>query len=126
MRKLFFLFLFVSGYCVVSAQQTVIKGKIADTLEQKVLPNAVICLIKKSDSTLYKFVRTNKNGEFTFVNVDTGKYIVLITYPKFADFSDEFVIKNQPENNLGTIPLTLKSRLLDAVVIRSAGAIRIK
>ncbi|HEU0064402.1 MAG TPA: outer membrane beta-barrel protein, partial [Flavisolibacter sp.] len=116
------IFLFLTS--ALSAQT--VKGKISDTLEHKSLQNAVVTLIQTKDSLLYKFTRTNKNGEFILNNVAPGKYIFLITYPKFADFSDIFEIKNQPENDLGNIPLTLKSKLLDAVVVKSAGAIRIK
>ena len=108
----------------LSAQS--VKGKISDTLDHKPLQNAVVTMIQKSDSVLYKFTRTNKNGEFELDHVVPGKYIFLITYPKFADFSDVFDISNQPATDLGTIPLTLKSKLLDAVVVRSSGAIRIK
>src|SRR5437868_4464573 len=126
LRKCLFAVLLLAFFQIVYAQQTVVKGKITDTLEHRSLPNAVVTLIQKSDSSLYKFTRTDAKGQFHINNVAPGKYIFLITYPKFADFSDEFDIKNQPENDLGNIPLTLKSRLLDAVVIRSAGAIRIK
>ena len=52
--------------------------------------------------------------------------MLLITYPKFADFADIIEVKIQPETDLGTIPLTLKAKLMDAVIIKSAGAIRIK
>src|SRR5947199_4126803 len=109
------VFLLISS--ALSAQA--VKGKITDTLEHKSLQNAVVTLIQTKDSLLYKFTRTNKNGEFILNNVAPGKYIFLITYPKFADFSDIYEIKNQPENDLGNIPLTLKSKLLDAVVIKS-------
>src|SRR5205807_6703604 len=42
------------------------------------------------------------------------------------DFSDEYEIKDQPVNDLGSIPLTPLSKILDAVVIKSNGAIRFK
>jgi hypothetical protein len=116
------LFFFISSD--LSAQT--VKGKISDTLEHKPLQNAVVTLIQKKDSILYKFTRTNKNGDFILNDVAPGNYIFLITYPKFADFSDIFEIKNQPVNDLGNIPLTLKSKLLDAVVVKSSGAIRIQ
>jgi hypothetical protein len=106
--------------------QPSVKGKVTDTLGRKDLSNAVVTLLQKKDSSLYKFSRTDKNGQFSFSNVLPGKYVLLITYPKFADFSDPVEIKDQSQNDLGMIPLTLKSKLLDAVVIRSAGAIRIK
>src|SRR3954463_2857144 len=60
MRKLFFV-LFLAGMVQCSfAQQHVLKGKIRDTLEKKDLQYAVVSLLGKSDSTLYKFTRTDK------------------------------------------------------------------
>jgi hypothetical protein len=123
------LILGLIAFCIfqsVSAQQSTVKGKIIDTLEHMTLSNAVISLIKKSDSTLYKFTRTDRNGDFNITNVETGKYLLLITYPKFADFSDEVEVNGQPINDLGSIALTLKSQLLQAVIIKTNNAIRIK
>lgn len=106
--------------------QSVIKGKISDTLEKKPLGNAVVSILKRSDSTLVQFTRSTRSGEFQINNIDSGRYVLLITYPGFADYADYIDVKHEPETNVGFIPLTLKSKLLDAVVIRSAGAIRIK
>src|SRR5215203_4453612 len=125
MRKFLTGLFFVCVSQLVLAQSSV-TGTISDTLGRKNLSNAVISLLQKKDSTLYKFGRTDKQGAFQLTGVHPGKYVLLITYPKFADFSDEVKIKDQPENNLGTIALTLKSQLLEAVVIKSAGSIRIK
>ena len=119
------LFFFITAHTAL-AQPSSVTGTVSDTLGRKNLSNAVVSLLNKKDSTLYKFGRTDKNGVFSLHNVASGKYVLLITYPKFADFSDEAEIKNQPRNDLGKIPLTLKSQLLDAVVVKSAGAIRIK
>jgi hypothetical protein len=126
MRKFLSGLFFLVLVQIASAQQPSVTGVISDTLSHKNLSNAVVSLLQRKDSTLYKFTRTDKNGVFVFTTVMPGKYVLLITYPKFADFSDEVEVKNQPQNNLGAIPLTLKSRLLDAVVVRSAGAVRIK
>ncbi|HEV7620987.1 MAG TPA: TonB-dependent receptor [Flavisolibacter sp.] len=126
MRKLILGLLVFFCLQHISAQQSVITGKLSDTLDHKTPVNAVVSLIRAKDSILSDFTRSDKEGNFRLNNVTPGKYLLLITYPRFADFSDEYEIKNIPENNLGTIPLTLKSKLLDAVVIKSAGAIRIK
>lgn len=125
MRKLL-LAIIVLTSVQLSFAQSVVKGKVSDTLEKRNLQNAVVSLLKKSDSTLLHFDRTSKNGEFYINNVDSGKYVLLISFPGFADFADNIQIGNQPETDLGSIPLTLKSKLLDAVIIKSAGAIRIK
>lgn len=124
MRKLF-LGILLSGIFQISLSQPSIKGKITDTLEKRTLENAVVSLLRKSDSTLYKFTRSNKNGEFSIANLMTGKYFLLITYPRFVDYTDEVDI-NGSDKDLGNIFLTSQSKLMDEVVIRQNIAIRIK
>jgi len=121
MRKMLFGLLLIGSIQTTLAQQSTVRGKVSDTLEKKSLQNAAVSLLQKSDSTLFKFARTDKQGTFHIDGVVPGKYILLITYPKFADFADVVEIKNQPENNLGEIPLTLKSRLLDQLLCEAPG-----
>ena len=126
MRKIFIVVFLILLNQLAKAQQSSVTGTVTDTLGKKTLANAVVSLLQKKDSTLYKFTRTDKEGNFHLSDVDTGKYVFLVSFPRFADYADEVVIKAGPTNSFGIIPLTLKSQLLDAVVIRSAGAIRIK
>ncbi|HEX2607195.1 MAG TPA: TonB-dependent receptor [Flavisolibacter sp.] len=126
MRKLLGAVILSLMASAIFAQSTTVKGTVNDTLSRKTLTNAVVTLLQKKDSSLYQFQRTDKSGSFQFNDLTPGKYVLLITYPKFADFADEIEVKTGAENDLGAIPLTLKSQLLDAVVIKSAGAIRIK
>ncbi len=107
------------------AQTSSLKGSVRDTMEKKFLPNAVVALIQKKDSTLYQFTRTAKDGSFSFQQLPPGRYRLLITYPKFADYTDDIEVKPDM-TDLGTIPLTQQAQLLQAVIIKSAGAIRIK
>lgn len=124
MRKLFFGFL-LFGFASASFAQSALKGKVTDTLNKKLLENAVVSLLRKSDSTLFKFSRTNKEGNFSFQNIAPGSYLLLVTYPKFVDYADEVELNNS-EKDLGSIPLTLQSSLLDAVIVRQNIAIRLK
>jgi hypothetical protein len=126
MRNFFTLLFLITISYSGFGQNAIIKGKVSDTLEKKNLSNAVISLIKKADSTLYRFTRSRLNGEFSFQKVDTGKYRLLITYPKFADFGDEVEIKTDGITDLKTIALTQKAKLLEEVIVRSGQAIRIK
>jgi hypothetical protein len=126
MRKFFTgIFLLLLAH-LATAQQSSVTGNVTDTLGKKSLANAVVSLVHKKDSILYKFTRTDHEGNFKFTKLDTGKYVLMVSFPRFADYADEVVVTPGQNNSLGTIPLTLKSQLLDAVVIRSAGAIRIK
>ncbi len=108
------------------SQVAILKGNVTDTLEKKNLANAVISLTKKSDSTLYKFSRSKANGDFQISNLAPGKYSLLITFPKFADFVDEIQVQDQSVIELGKIALTQKAQLLKEVVVKSGQAVRIK
>lgn len=126
MRKFFFALTLAVLTSAATAQEPAVRGKVADTLEKKSLANAVVSLLYKSDSTLFKFARTNSKGEFTIHNVDTGKYVMLVSFPKFADYVDDVEVKPRSDVDLGTVPLTQKAQLLKEVVVRSGSAIRIK
>jgi hypothetical protein len=125
MRKLFFGVLLLCISPIVFCQTSSIKGAIRDTVEKKNLPNAVISLLRGKDSVLVKFGRTDSHGSFNINNLSPGDYILMITYPKFADYSDKVTLP-AGETDLGSIPLTPKSVLLAEVVIRTNAAIRIK
>jgi hypothetical protein len=125
MRKFFAGLVFVLAVVTVHAQKASIKGTVTDTVEKKNLANSVVSLLKKSDSTLVKFTRTNSRGEFLIQNVPANSYVLLITYPKYADFADEVTLKPS-ETMEFPIVLTEKSVLLKEVIVKSVGAIRIK
>ncbi|HEX5025940.1 MAG TPA: carboxypeptidase-like regulatory domain-containing protein, partial [Agriterribacter sp.] len=121
----FFLIVFCSLQNCYS-QDGAITGTITDTTNQKKLQNAVIALMKKEDSTLYKFTRSDKNGAFVLSALPENKYFFIISYPGFADYVDDVEIQPGSTIHLGAINLTNKSLLLKEIVIRQNNAIRIK
>ncbi|HZH66904.1 MAG TPA: carboxypeptidase-like regulatory domain-containing protein, partial [Flavisolibacter sp.] len=123
MRKLL-IALLLTVFCQITNAQSPLTGLVKDTLEKKPLGNAVVTLLKK-DSTLYKFTRTNKAGAFQIADVQAGSYLLLVTYPKFADYAEDVIVKTDA-TDLGVVPLTQRSHLLQNVIIKNAGAIRIK
>jgi len=126
MRKQLSILLFCAFfYQFAAAQQSTIKGVITDTAEHKPAINAVIALSRVADSALVAFTRTDKEGRFQLSQIPIGKYSLLVTFPKFADFSDEINVKD-PEHDLGNIAVTNKGTLMKEVVVRSSAAIRIK
>ncbi|MCU7550944.1 outer membrane beta-barrel protein [Chitinophagaceae bacterium LB-8] len=126
MNKLLFFFLFITCINYASAQQeSQLKGKVVDTLGKAPLYNAVISLLNKKDSTLSKFTRSGKDGSFNLLRLAKGQYIIMITFPKFADYVDVVNIQ-EPVVDMGAIALTQKATLLKEVVIQSGRAIRIK
>lgn len=127
MRKTVAVLVLLFCFSAAALSQSVsIKGTITDTSEKKNLSNAVITLLTKKDSILIKYTRSDKDGNFILSKIDSGNYILWITYPKFADYTDALHIKPVTDVNLGTIPLTLKSVILQEVVVRTNNAIRMK
>ena len=107
-----------------NAQKSKLSGRINDSTEKKFLHWASVSLLKKSDSSLVTYTRSNDKGEFQFPALNEGNYVLMITYPHYADYIDDLTLKG--DMDLGQLTLTPASKLLDAVIVRSNGAIRIK
>ncbi|MBN9384857.1 MAG: TonB-dependent receptor family protein [Chitinophagaceae bacterium] len=104
-----------------------IKGAITDSLEKKDLSNGSVILLQKSDSIIVRHIRTDKIGHFELKDIRPGRYLLLVTYPSYADYADELEIKDSLPHVLHPISMVLKSKLLEEVVVNgSKGAIRMK
>jgi hypothetical protein len=112
--------------CSASAQNTSIKGTITDTANQKKLYNASIVLMRKSDSTLVTYTRSDKTGHFSFDHLPSEKLAIIIFYPSFADYVDDIDLTTNPNLDLGNINLINKSTLLKEIVIRQNNTMRMK
>jgi outer membrane receptor protein involved in Fe transport len=105
-----------------------IKGLVIDTAYTTKLANASVSILNEKDSTLVKFTRVNTSGAFSMSGFKKGSYILMVTYPGYADYVDRFKLDSVPtEKDFGRINLTLKATLLANVIIKgTAGAIKIK
>ena len=100
-------------------------GKIEDTTAHANVKNAVVALLSPKDSILKKFTRTDANGSFNINNVVPGNYILMVLHPVFADYVEDIEVNNANHSS-GTIAVTPKSKLLEAVILKSGSPIRIK
>ncbi|MES2849841.1 MAG: carboxypeptidase regulatory-like domain-containing protein [Bacteroidota bacterium] len=98
-----------------AAKAQTISGKIFDDSESKTVPNAVIAILKPVDSVLIKFTRANKDGNFELKNVPPGKYILMVTHPRYADVVDD-ITTTSDGLQLNTVNFTPKSKLLQEVL----------
>ncbi len=126
MRKFSVLAAFLCLAQLAFSQSSSVKGIIRDTSEKKELQNAVVALLQGNDSVLVKYVRSDKNGAFEIGGLKAGEYVMLVTFPKFADYADKISLQDGKDLDLGLLPLTLKSQLLQEVVIKSGAAIRMR
>jgi hypothetical protein len=127
MPKYLLLVLSLVAFRCLFAQKGNLSGKVIDTSESRPLANAVVSIISPSDSVLLKFTRTHEDGSFVIPGIPVKKFIVLITFPKYADYVDNFSDSSGNGIVMGIVPLTKRSQLLETVVIRQQiAAIRMK
>ncbi|MEJ7680939.1 MAG: carboxypeptidase regulatory-like domain-containing protein [Segetibacter sp.] len=122
-------FLTFSFFCTALGfgQTANIKGSITDTLNKQNLSNTVVSLLKAKDSVLVKFTRSVKSGNFEMKNLPPGKFFLMISYPKYADYIYQLTLKDGLTEDIGIIKMTLKSRLLEEVLVKQkVAAIRMK
>ncbi len=129
MRKLpvFLAILFLLIGATAFSQQSSLKGTITDTLNKQNLFNAVISVLRAKDSVLVKFTRTDANGNFQLKNLQAGNFILMVSYPSYADYVEKIEVEAGKEKALGSLPLITKANLLQEVIVRQrVGAIRVK
>src|SRR5258706_16115507 len=121
MRKIFtVLAFFLSMVTFVHAQ--VKTGKITGSIKdgpQKNLQYATITLLRAKDSSSVKFSVSNKEGNFEFVNIKEGKYLVSVTLVGYEkSLSPSFKINEaNSEINLGTFVLNESAKNLGGVTV---------
>ncbi|MBC7566941.1 MAG: outer membrane beta-barrel protein [Pedobacter sp.] len=105
-----------------------IKGKVVDTAASYTMVNSTVTILNQKDSTLVKFSRVAQDGTFQVKNLRSGKFILLITYPGYADYAEQFSLDSlKREKDFNSINLVLKSTLLENVIIQGkVAAIKIK
>ena len=116
--------LILSFYCLLlvafaSAQKASMKGIIEDTTANQKLVNTTISLLRAKDSTLYKFTRSKQGGLFELNDLDSGKYVLMITHNRYADYFDTLSIQTNTTKDLGSVMMTLEANLLADVTVRT-------
>lgn len=123
------ILLFVLYSLSLSAQETyAVKGSVIDAASDIKLKNTSISVLNQKDSTLVKFTRAAADGTFAVNNLRQGKFILLVTYPGYADYVEQFALDSVKKiHDFGVLNMVLKARLLEAVIVKGeAAAIKIK
>ncbi|MGY4383592.1 hypothetical protein ACVWYN_000611 [Pedobacter sp. UYP24] len=123
-----FLLSFLVSTCIFAQNPYAIKGTVTDTAATYKMVNSAVTIINQKDSTLVGFTRANAEGIFSLPNLKAGKFILLITYPGYADYAEEFALDSVKHlRDFGQVNLMLKSTLLQGVIIKGkVAAIKIK
>nr|WP_294790549.1 outer membrane beta-barrel family protein [uncultured Mucilaginibacter sp.] len=123
-----FSFLLLLSFSSKAQNAFSVKGSVADTAAASKLHNAAALVLRAKDSIMVKFTRADQEGKFAINNLPAGKYLILITYPEYADYSDSFTLSAaNPTQDFGKIKMLLKSKILQDIVIKATPtAIKIK
>jgi hypothetical protein len=104
-----------------------IKGIVRDSTDNILLKNASISLLRAKDSILVKFTRSTEIGEFSITNLPADKYLMLVTFPDYADYVENFTLSKNQIKDFGKLNLLLKTRLLQEVIFKGeAVQVRVK
>ena len=125
-KKRFFFTIFAFLFTISSfAQLTTLSGTVNDTTEKKPLAMASVNILKAKDSILVKTIRTSSKGEFAVSGIPAGNYIIMVSYPQYADFTDKLTLGAAP--SILKIALDTKAHLLKEVIVKNTvSAIRVK
>ena len=117
--KLLLYIFILFPFSLIFAQNIQIKGQVADKEADSKLINASVSILRAKDSILVKFTRVAVDGFFKFNNTRNGDYILLVTYPDYADYVETFKINESSANkDFGKISLISKARLLNEVIVK--------
>lgn len=130
MKLIFFLLYLLCSCSFLARSQSnyEIKGIITDTAATYKMVNTTITILNAKDSTLVKYTRADAEGAFKLQPPKAGKFILLITYPGYADYVENFQLDSLKKiYDFGPLNLMLKSTLLNDVIIKGKiNAIKMK
>ena len=101
----------------VRSQSPTITGALSDTTAGKKLAKGSVALLKAGDSTLVGHTRSDADGAFHLNAPDTGKFLIFISYPTYADYFDQVTV-NSEGAKLGDIFLTPRSKLMEEILVK--------
>ena len=115
MRHIFTLAVIVLMAFGASAQ-TKISGTVRDA-QGNALASGSVSLLKAKDSSLVKVAITDKSGQYEFVNVKDGNYLLTASFTGYSKkFSQVFEAKG-PDVSVPAFSLQQSSRDMNAVVV---------
>jgi hypothetical protein len=125
---LLFIFSFFFSFSLLAQGTYSVKGVIIDTAANAKLVNTSVSILYAKDSILCKFTRAATDGSFSLNHLNKGKFILLVTYPGYADYVERFSLDSaHTSHDFGKLSMILKSKLLADVIIKGTrAAIKIK
>jgi hypothetical protein len=119
------LFLLLHFWVSGAQQNYEILGNVKDTVNYSPTQYTSISLINAKDSVLLGYTRTDESGGFRLPANKPGDYILLISHPSFAEYTETVKVTG-PVTDLGSFFLFSKTHLLNEVAIYDRHAITVK
>src|ERR1700761_3117412 len=69
-----------------------IKGGAADTVGKTKLAGTTVMVLNQKDSIMRAFAWTAPDGRFSINNLPKGKFLLVLTYPGYADYVEPFLM----------------------------------
>ncbi|WP_257657995.1 outer membrane beta-barrel family protein [Parapedobacter lycopersici] len=130
MKQLFIALIVIStGWLSAVAQEQgfAVQGVVIDTVSDVGLAQASIVLMQARDSMLYRFARTDQRGNFRIDGLAAGEYLLMATYPEYADYVEQFTLDSAVGTiDFGSLGLVLRTKLLEEVLVNRSQAITIR
>ncbi len=100
---------------VIAKPASVVKGTVEDAKKDPAAFTNVI-LLSAADSSIVKGALSNESGNFSFENIEAGKYLVLVSQLGNKFYTPAFTVKeNETETQVGKISLPENALTLNEV-----------
>ena len=115
MKRTVLSFLFIFSLNFIFAQ-TSISGHLADPNDRSPLIGASVMLLNLPDSSLYKGIAADLDGNFKIDEVANGNYVLKISYLGFDNYLKSIQANGTPVV-LNSIPMVLSGKTLKSVTV---------
>lgn len=118
--------LLLAGWLPVAAQQNkteALNGRVIDNSTAEPMPNTTLQLYEittrrnRTDTTFVKGAYSDQNGRFSFSSVNSGTYVLKLSFLGYQSRLVSFEKKGRQNMSLGTISLNPEIRELDETVV---------
>ena len=126
LRSVLLLLIFSLGAIVVKGQDISLKGKVSDKTDNSGIGGATVKLVSVRDSSQVKLVVTDRSGNFTFNNLNTGGYRLFITFTGYEKIEQRINLQASNITPLSFNIAKVATELGDVTVVAKAAPARQK
>ena len=118
----------ICSFAALAQTNYSIKGSTGDAGSNVKLPGTTVMVLNQKDSIMRAFTWAGGTGQFAINNLPKGKFLLLMTYPGYADYVEKFALDSaHTAHDFGYIDMVLKTKLLKDVIVKGqVDAIKIK